>query len=56
MISAFEVKVNEAIDLYEVLVGDKELLEDKKEFEENEEDDKNKDNNIDYELLKRKKN
>ena len=55
MISAFEVKVNEAIHFYEVLGGDKELLGDKKEFEKNEDDDKNKDNNIDYELLKKKK-
>ena len=55
MISAFEVKVNEAIDFYEVLGGDKELLGDKKEFEEDENDDRNKDNNIDYNLIKRKK-
>ena len=37
MVDSFDVKVNEAINFYNVLGGDKELLGDKKEFEEKEE-------------------
>ena len=55
MIYTFKVNVNQSIKFYDILGGDKELLGDKKEFEEDENDDRNKDNNIDYNLIKRKK-
>jgi hypothetical protein len=56
MIEEFTVNVCQAIDFYEVLGGDKELLGDKKEFEENE-NNNNEDNddneNIDEEKEKK---